>query len=121
MAPFQSNPFVLYSAGDEKAIRVFEAPSIVLEGLSTLSGNRSAHGLLGDASSSSDAEQKPEGVNQKRSNYHLFNSIYDNISPCLIIQSPVCLYPRAWALQSSRELDERRRIERTGIGNELDK
>jgi hypothetical protein len=37
-----SRQFTLYSGGDEKAIRIFEAPIVVLEGLSKLSISHSA-------------------------------------------------------------------------------
>jgi elongator complex protein 2 len=42
LAPLASSPFTLYSGGDEKAIRIFEAPLVVAEGLVHLSDNASA-------------------------------------------------------------------------------
>ena len=38
--------FFMYTGGEEKAIRTFEAPIVVLEGLSKLSGNVQAKELL---------------------------------------------------------------------------
>ena len=46
LAPYDSAPFTLYSGGDEKAIRIFQAPGLVAEGLVQLSGNLAAQEYL---------------------------------------------------------------------------
>ena len=39
LAPLHAAPFTIYSGGDEKAVRIFESPLVVAEGLVQLSGN----------------------------------------------------------------------------------
>lgn len=39
LAPHETAPFTIYSGGDEKAVRIFEAPTVVTEGLVKLSNN----------------------------------------------------------------------------------